>query len=75
MSLKKETLHVAESPSGWMVHHPDGREQSGPHLDRENAIASALMMAKESRARHVKVLNSVGRWMIECTYGEPPAAV
>ena len=75
MPLKKETLYVSESPFGWVVKHLDGREQSGPHFDRENAIASALMVAKETRAQHVKVCQSVGNWAIECSYGETPPII
>ena len=72
MPLRKATLHVSESPSGWVVKHPDGREQSGPHADRENAIASALIVAKETRAQQVRVCHSVGSWSVECIYSEPP---
>lgn len=75
MPLKKETFYVSESPSGWVVKHHDGREQSGPHSDRENAIASALVVAKETRAQHVKVCHSIGSWAIECTYGEAPPMI
>jgi hypothetical protein len=70
MSSKKETLYVSESAFGWMVKRNDGREQSGPYSDRENAIASALVIAKETRAQHVKVCNAVGLWSVECTYDE-----
>jgi hypothetical protein len=74
MSLRKKTLYVAESHAGWVVKHPDGQEQSGPHSDRENAIASALMIAKETRAQQVKVCHSVGLWSVEYTYWREAAS-
>lgn len=68
MSAKKETFYVSRSDQGWMVKTDGGPEQSGPFPHKEDAIASALISAKESHPTQVRVHHAVGEWSVECTY-------
>ncbi len=70
MSAKKETFHVFQSVEGWMVKTGAGGDHSGPYLHREDAIASALVSAKENKPSHVRVNHTLGEWRVECTYDE-----
>jgi len=71
MSAKKETFYVAQSGHGWIVKRNDSELFSGPYAAKEDAIAKALIFAKEFKPSEIKLKNLFGECRVECTYQEP----
>jgi hypothetical protein len=74
MSAKQETFYVEKTDSGWVVRTDTGQQQLGPYADRESAMATALIFARDNRPSHVKVRSFAEFWRVECTFDERPSA-
>ena len=58
-----------------MVRLAGRREQLGPYLDKESAIAMALVAVRQTRPSQLKISSAPGMWRADCTYrDERPSA-
>jgi hypothetical protein len=51
-----------------MVQLAGRREQLGPYLDKESAIAKALVAVRQTRPSQLKISSTPGMWRADCTY-------
>jgi hypothetical protein len=53
-----------------MVQLPSQHEQLGPYLDKESAIAMALVAVRQTHPSQLKISSVHGVWRADCTYRE-----
>jgi hypothetical protein len=65
MSARLETYSVCRSVQGWVVQTEGGCHYSGPHEDKEHAIAVALAAVREARPSQLRISTTQGEWKVE----------
>jgi hypothetical protein len=74
MSARQETYSVCRSIQGWVVHTEGGHYYSGPHEDKEHAIAVALTAVREARPSQLRISSAQGEWKVEIVRAGDPAS-
>ena len=68
MAVKTHRLEIARTMHGWTVQNMGGVRRLGPYADKEEAVRMALALARSSRPKSVRLLNSESGCCVECSY-------